>query len=280
MAEIVVVGANGMLGRAVSVALAARAEAFLRLGRPELDLCSQASVRDRIGPRTRLVVNCAAYTDVDAAEANEAEALRVNGRGPGLLAERCAEVGAVLVHYSTDYVFAGDASRPYAVDDAIAPVNAYGRTKAIGEARIRETGVEHLVLRTSWLYAPWGKNFVRTIARMCRAQELLRVVDDQRGRPTSAEQLAKTTLRLLDEGARGTFHATDGGECTWFGLAAEIAAVVRPSCRIEPCTSQEFPRPAPRPHYSVLDLTETERACGPLVPWQESLRSALSRIED
>ncbi len=280
MAEIVVVGASGMLGRAVSHALAARERPFHGVRRPALDLSAPASVREEIPRGARIVINCAAYTDVDGAEAHESEALAVNGIGPGLLAERCAEIDAVLVHYSTDYVFDGRASEPYATDHSIAPISAYGRTKAVGEARIRETAAEHLILRTSWLYAPWSKNFVRTIARMCRERDTLRVVDDQRGRPTSAEQLADTTLRLLDRGARGTLHATDAGECTWHGFASEIAAAVRPSCRVEPCTTEEFPRPAPRPRYSVLDITETERLVGPLVPWPEALRSVLRRLED
>ncbi len=279
MAEFVVVGATGMLGRAVSNALTARGARFRTAVRPALDLASPASIQGAIPEDTRVVVNCAAYTDVDGAEAHEAEALVVNGDAPGLLAARCAEIGAVLVHYGTDYVFDGVATAPYPVDAPIAPKNAYGRTKAAGEARIRETGAEHLVLRTSWLYAPWSKNFVRTIAKACRERDALRVVDDQRGRPTSAEQLAEVTLRLLDRGARGTLHATDAGECTWFGFASEIVAIVNPSCRVDPCTTDEFPRPARRPPYSVLDITETERLAGPIRPWQDALRDVLSRLE-
>src|SRR5262249_33707839 len=147
----------------------------------------------------RYVVNCSAYTNVDGAEKNEAEAFGVNGSGVGNLAERCRQVGATLVHYGTDYVFNGKAKTPYPVDAPHEPVNAYGRSKADGEVRIFESSVKHLLVRTSWLYAPWGGNFVRTIAKHARARPQLLVVADQRGRPTSAEPLALASLRLLEK---------------------------------------------------------------------------------
>jgi dTDP-4-dehydrorhamnose reductase len=279
MAEVLLVASRGMLGRALASALDRAGRAFRAVDRPALELADPASMRAQIGAETRVVLNCAAYTDVDGAEVHEREARVVNALGPGLLAERCREVGAKLVHFSTDYVFDGRARAPYAVDHPIAPMSAYGRTKAEGEARVREATPDHLIVRTSWLYAPWGKNFVRTIAKLGRERASLRVVDDQRGRPSSAEQLARTTLALLDAGARGTFHATDGGECTWFDLATAIAARVSPGCRVEPCATEEFPRPAPRPPYSVLDVEGTEQLVGPLVPYEDELRSVLARLE-
>src|SRR5690606_27313776 len=209
----------------------------------------------------------------------EARAHAINARGPGMLAARAAEVGATLVHFSTDYVFDGKGDAPYPVSHPIGPINAYGRTKAAGEAAVRAVTDDHLIVRTSWLYAPWSKNFVRTIARAATERDVLRVVDDQRGRPSSAEQLAETALALYHADARGTFHGTDAGECTWFEFATAIAAAVRPSCRVEPCATSEMPRPAPRPAYSVLDLRETEQRIGPRVDWRTALRFVLSSLD-
>lgn len=269
--EIVVAGADGMLGRAFVELLEADRRPFEAAVHPAFDLTDRKSLARAVPEGVRLVVNCAAYTDVDGAEADEDTATMVNGRGVGALAERCRDVGATLLHFSTDYVFDGQASSPYRVDDPISPVNAYGRSKAEGERRLREAGGDHLLVRTSWLYAAWGKNFVLTMARLAKERPELRVVDDQRGRPTHAVHLARTSLRLFDAGERGTFHVCDGGECTWFELAREVAARVAPDCHVEPCTSAEFPRPAPRPAYSVLDLSQTEAALGPMPLWRDQL---------
>jgi dTDP-4-dehydrorhamnose reductase len=287
---VVVAGARGMLGRAVVSLLRGREFPCLALGRAELDITSAESVRAGIPPGTGVVINCAAYTDVDGAEREPDKADALNALGVAVLAERCREVGAVLVHYGTDYVFdgagAGDngaaggaGPAPYAVGRALSPVNAYGRSKAAGEAALASSGAEYLLLRTSWLYAPWGKNFVRTIARLASERPMLRVVDDQRGRPTSAEGLAETTLALLEAGARGVLHATDGGECTWCGFAQEIVRGLGLPARVEPCTTAEFPRPARRPAYSVLDLSATEALVGPMRPWDERLAGVLGRLE-
>jgi dTDP-4-dehydrorhamnose reductase len=146
-------------------------------------------------------------------------------------------------------------------------------------ARARSRGLRSLLIRTSWLYAPWGKNFVRTIARLARDHPTLRVVNDQRGRPTSAEHLAKATISLVRAGAEGVFHVTDGGEASWFEFAAQVAAFAAPACRVEPCATAQFPRPAPRPAYSVLDLSRTEALIGPRPPWQQQLASVLPNLE-
>jgi dTDP-4-dehydrorhamnose reductase len=225
--------------------------------------------------KTRVVINCAAYTDVDAAETHEADAMAVNATGVELLAQRCRSIGALLVHVSTDYVFDGDARVPYRVHEPRRPQNAYGRSKARGEELLLATGCEHLLLRTSWLYAPWGKNFVDTIARAGRERPSLRVVDDQRGRPTSAQYLAERSLALVEQRARGIFHVTDGGECTWFEFAREIVARSGGTAKVEPCTSAEFIRPAKRPAYSVLDLSATEGRLGVSKPWQDNLAAVL-----
>lgn len=279
-AEILILGRSGMLARAFRELLERRGLEHAIAARPELDLTRPETIDDCLSAGARVVINCAAYTDVDGAETDEANASLVNGDAVGRLAERCRAIGATLVHFSTDYVFSGEANAPYPVDAPLAPLNAYGRSKALGETRIRETFEDHLILRTSWLYAPWGQNFVRTMARLGADRDALSVVDDQHGRPTSVEHLASTTLALLDAGARGTLHVTDGGECTWFEFASAIVSDRNPSCRVAPCSSEEFPRPAPRPSYSVLDLEPTEAIVGPMPHWRTNLADVLPRLED
>jgi dTDP-4-dehydrorhamnose reductase len=276
---ILLVGSGGMLGRAWRQWLQSRDADVRAVDLPQFSLTDVESIKRHVTDGTGVVINCAAYTDVDGAESDEAAALAVNGEGVGQLADRCAVVGATLVHYSTDYVFSGQASEPYATDAPRQPLGAYGRTKARGEELIESSGADFLLIRTSWLYAPWAKNFVRTIARVAGEREMLRVVNDQRGRPTSAEHLAHTTAALLDHGTRGTFHVTDGGQCTWYEFAAKIVELRGARCRVEPCTTDEFPRPAPRPAYSVLDLAPTEAIVGPMPHWSENLANVIERLE-
>ncbi|MBL8763532.1 MAG: dTDP-4-dehydrorhamnose reductase [Phycisphaerae bacterium] len=278
---VLLLGSTGMLGRALARTLASRGVPFTPLTRAQCDLSNPESAARALQPGPRVVVNAAAWTDVDGAEADEAAATLVNAEGPGALARRCADIGATLVTYGTDYVFDGRASAPYRVDHPRRPLNAYGRSKARGEELIERSPAAWLNLRTSWLYAPWGRNFVRTIAAAARVRPTLKVVNDQRGRPTSAEHLARATLALLERDARGTFHVTDGGECTWFDFAVEI---VRRTGRgahgaVEPCSTAEFPRPAPRPAYSVLDLRATEALLGPMPDWRDNLADVLRRLE-
>lgn len=280
--SVLVIGGSGMLGRAVCSSLAAQGTAFDAPPHATLDLVSAQSLKDHVPGHTH-VINCAAWTDVDKAETAEDQATLLNGTSVGLLASICAEHRATLVHYSTDYVFDGVQGPAYAVDAPLHPLNAYGRSKAVGERLIAEqvrlAGVSALVIRTSWLYAPWGKNFVRTIAAAARQRPALKVVNDQRGRPTSCEHLARMTLRLLTAGARGVHHVTDGGEATWFDFATRIAAAANPACRVDPCTSAEYPRPARRPANSVLDLGPTEAIVGPMPHWHSNLDLVLSRLE-
>jgi dTDP-4-dehydrorhamnose reductase len=278
MSEVLLLGADGMLGRAWTEMLRQRGIDHVRATRADLDLQDQTALASGITPGTHWVVNCAAYTLVDAAEEHEDLATEVNGHAVGRLAERCKAIGAKLIHYSTDYVFDGTATEPYRVDHPRRPVNAYGRSKALGEELIERSGVEHLLVRTSWLYAPWGKNFVLTMRELTEARDSLRVVDDQRGRPTDCRRLAEVSLALAEEGSRGAFHVTDAGECTWHGLATLIAKVVNPSCRVEPCTTADFPRPARRPAYSVLDIAATEGVAGTLIPWEDRVRDVLARV--
>lgn len=279
---VLLIGADGMLGRAWASLLASANLPYTATTIADLDLTDKRSIDRTIDGRWRTVINGAAWTDVDRAETELTAAMEVNAHGPGRLAERCAATGSLLVHYSTDYVFDGTAASPYPVGHPRRPSGAYARSKSLGEERVQASGADHLIIRTSWLYAPWGKNFVRTIARLVRERPELKVVNDQRGRPTSAEGLARTSLELIRRRRRGIYHATDAGECTWFEFAREIAASIGDGYaeRVKPCTTAEFPRPAPRPAYSVLDITETERAVGPMKDWRAALAEVMPRLEE
>jgi len=278
-APFLLLGDRGMLGRAFRELFAARKRTFKGFDLPALDIAEP----DQVGPLFEqpwsAVINCAAYTNVDGAEADQAAALRANGTAPGVVAAACTRARVPLVHFSTDYVFAGDARAPYLVDAPLQPLGAYGRSKAAGEIVIRGSGAEFLIVRTSWLYAPWGNNFVRTMARLTRDKSELKVVDDQRGRPTSAQHLAAATLALVDRGTRGTLHVTDGGQCTWYEFTVEIARLLGRGTIIRPCTTAEFPRPAPRPAYSVLDLGPTEAILGPMPDWRVNLAGVVAEME-
>jgi len=275
----VIIGAAGMLGRAFRELLTREGRPFVGLDLPDFDMTQRAQVEAAIQKGASAVINCAAYTNVDKAEEEEAAATKLNGEAVRLLAEVAAARDVPLVHFSTDYVFQGDATTPYRVDEPHAPLNAYGRSKAVGEKAIWDAKGRHLVLRTSWLYAPWANNFVRTIFKASRDRESLRVVSDQRGRPTSSEHLAKVTLQLLDKQAHGTLHVTDGGECSWHEFASEIVRLSGHACRVDPCTAEEFARPAKRPAYSVLDLGPTEALVGPMPDWHANLANVIARLE-
>jgi len=274
-----IIGAKGMLGRAIQELLTKQGRPFAALDLPDFDMTNRLQVDLMLSSGVTAVLNCAAYTNVDQAEVEEAAATKLNGEAVSLLAQLCARRGIPLVHYSTDYVFKGDATAPYRVDEPHDPINAYGRSKAVGEKAIWEAKGPHLVLRTSWLYAPWANNFVRTIFKASRDRESLRVVNDQFGRPTSAEHLAHVTLQLLDKQARGTLHVTDGGQCSWHEFASEIVRLAGHKARVDPCTAEEFARPAKRPAYSVLDLGPTEALVGPMSSWRDNLANVIARLE-
>jgi dTDP-4-dehydrorhamnose reductase len=275
-----VTGAGGMLGRDLVAALEGRKVTALG-GRADLDVTDPAAVADAVAGHD-VVVNCAAWTAVDDAESHEAEALRVNGDGPRVLARACAASGARLVQVSTDYVFAGDATEPYPEDAPLAPVSAYGRTKAAGEVAVREElPGAHWIVRTAWLYGEHGPSFVRTMARLQRERETVDVVDDQQGQPTWTKDVVGQILALVDAGAApGTYHATSSGRTTWFGLARAIfEAVGADPSRVRPTTSAAFQRPAPRPAFSVLSHEAWHRAgIPPIRPWDQALAAAVREL--
>jgi dTDP-4-dehydrorhamnose reductase len=268
-----------MLGRALMAETAARGWTVHGRDCADGDITDPAAVAAAIAEtQAAVVLNAAAWTDVDGAETKETAATRVNGDGPRVLAEACRAAGATLVHVSTDYVFAGDAATPYPVDAPMSPLNAYGRSKAAGERAIRETGGDWIIARTAWLYDDSARNFVTTIAGLARDRDRLDVVNDQRGRPTAAAELARQLCSLVDAGARGTFHCCNDGEATWFDLARGIVDGLGLPCRVEPCGSDRYPRPAPRPAYSVLDLSRTREAIGVIPRWEESLAPVLTAL--
>lgn len=274
--EFIVLGSRGMLGRAVSLELQRRQRTYWAPSRQEVDL----QRLDFAGLLPATIINCAAWTNVDGAEDDEDGARALNGEVLARL-ERLAD-GGKLINFSTDYVFDGKGTSPYPVDGPRSPLNAYGRSKAAGEAALESLhpSSDWLNIRTSWLYAPWGNNFVLTMRKLMLEREHLKVVNDQRGRPTSAEHLARVTLDLIDRRARGHWHATDGGECTWYEFACEIKRLTGAPATIEPCTSDQFPRPAKRPAYSVLDLSKTEAELVAMPHWKDNLADVLRRVPE
>lgn len=252
-ARILLTGANGMLAADVIEILRAAGSTHLTLtDRDELDILDADAVADAVG-RADLVINCAAYTAVDAAEDDEPLAFAINATGPANLAAACAASGARLVHISTDYVFAGDATTPYAEDAPMAPAGAYGRTKAAGETAVRGSGANALIVRTAFLYGRGGPCFPKTIAKAGKARGALTVVDDQIGQPTWTRDVAAFILRLIEADAPvGTYHATSSGQCSWFDFAREIVSSAGLGDIVSPIDSSGYAAKAPRPAWSVL----------------------------
>lgn len=249
----IVVGAAGMLGTDLVNLLQERGQEVRGLDLPDIDITSADSLAAQL-TSADTVVNCAAFTAVDAAEEAEDKAFLLNAVGPQLLARRCKEIGARLVHISTDYVFSGQANAPYAEDGALAPLGAYGRTKAAGEWALQASGVDYLLVRTAWLYGAHGNCFPKTMARLSGEHDSLQVVADQVGQPTWTRDLADLIIRLVQAGVpAGIYHGTSAGQCSWFEFTKEIVqAVGKDPAMVNPTDSATFVRPAPRPAYSVL----------------------------
>ncbi len=278
--RVVVIGCRGMLGTDLMKAFSG-ADALWGLDIEEVDITDAACCSERIVPlEPDLIVNAAALTAVDYCESHEEQAFRVNADGAGNLAQAALASGAVLAHYSTDYVFDGLKDLPYTEDDPPSPRSAYGRSKLRGEQLIRAAGPQHIILRTAWLFGRHGKNFIATILAAARAGQPLCVVDDQRGSPTFSRDLAAWTVLMIKAGCRGTYHVTNSGACTWYELAVRVvewAAV--PCVAVTPVTTAEYPRPAPRPANSVLANARLAAAGLPFMrPWQEAVREYVSEI--
>lgn len=276
-----VTGAGGMLGRDVVDLLATRGDDVTPAAREHLDITDAGAVDAAVRGHA-VVVNAAAYTDVDGAESNTETADAVNGTGAGLIAAACARHGARLVHVSTDYVFDGLATVPYAEDAPTAPRSAYGRSKLAGEQAVLDAlPGSAVVVRTAWLYGEHGRNFVATMARLAAERDHLDVVDDQHGQPTWSRDVAERIIGLVDADAPGgVYHATNAGITTWYGLArAVFGHLGLDPDRVRPTTTDAFPRPAPRPAYSVLGHTGWSRAgLAPMRPWEDALAAAAPRM--
>ena len=274
--RVLVTGGSGQLARAIRQEW--RGHELTLMGSAELDLASPESIRAAVrGARPQIVVNAGAFTQVDRCESEAARAMAVNGEGVGHLAEACEALGARLIQISTDYVFDGTGTRPYRESDPTNPVSVYGRTKLEGERRAAACS-RHLVVRTSWLYDAWGKNFFNTMLNAAAQGRALRVVDDQRGAPTTCRALARQLLLAAEGEWQGLVHATCGGETTWHGFAKAIFEAARVEADLSPCATADYPTPAKRPAYSVLDATH-RRSLGPdLMPdWREALREVVER---
>ncbi len=264
-----ITGADGMLASALRRRFARSdgpREEVLWTDVEQLDITDSRAVEEFVRwHRPDVIVNCAALTDVDGCEGREDEAFRVNAEAVDHLARAADETGGLLVQISTDFVFSGDAERPYREDDPTGPLSVYGRSKLAGEEMARRAD-RHLLVRTSWLYGPNGKNFVASICRRADAGESLRVVSDQTGCPTYTEDVAETLWQLLRRGATGTFHACGAEATTWFEFARAIVARWRPGALVKPIRSSDVKRSAPRPAMSVLDCSRLERTIGSRPP--------------
>ena len=279
-----ITGAGGMVGTDLAYELAERDESYVALTRSDLDITDSRCVNQTIAEHApSIIINCAAYTKVDKAEDEESAANAINGSAVELLASAANAAGALLVHISSDFVFDGTKGAPYDVTDRTAPLSAYGRSKLLGEIAA-EHAEKHLVIRTSWVFGVHGPNFVEAILNQVhKGTDPLRVVDDQRGRPTYTAHLAQAIIRLApraleDEGARGIVHYADESECTWFNFAKAIVDEAGATIRVKPVATAEFPRPARRPAYSVLSTERYERLTG-VTPssWRDGLKDDFER---
>lgn len=285
--KVLVCGRNGQVAQALQGALAGLGEVHL-LGREQLDLAHPQQLRAPLRElRPDLVINAAAYTAVDQAESEPQLAFAINAEAPRVLAEEAARLGVPLIHYSTDYVFDGSKTTPYAEDDAPNPLGVYGRSKLAGEQAITAVGGEHLILRTSWVYSRHGRNFLLTMQRLLQERPQLKVVSDQIGAPTWAGTLAASTRALIERwqqgqaGAWGTYHLTAQGETSWFGFAQAIAQQLKaqglPCAELLPITSSEYPTPAQRPLNSRLDCSRLAREWQVAQPhWHQALIDCLN----
>ena len=280
--KILLTGRNGQVGWELERALAVAGEVSA-LDRAQLDLSDEAAIRRATrAAAPQVIVNAAAYTAVDRAESEPAAAHAVNGIAPGILAEEARRAGALLVHYSTDYVFDGEKGTPYREDDATNPISAYGRSKLEGEEAIRASGCRHVIVRTSWVYAARGNNFLRTMLRLARERPELRVVGDQSGSPTAAHEIAAATATLVRQGAPadGIYHLTAAGETTWYEFARAILSLTgHGETRVQRITTAEYPTPARRPRYSVLSNQKIRAAAGIALPdWRFSLETVCRTV--
>ena len=285
MLNILITGANGQLGSSLRQLGSVSPNNYLATDVAELDITDAGAVLQTVKEqRIDVIVNCAAYTNVERAEEDEPTADLLNHKAAAYLAAAAKETGATLIHVSTDYVFDGTGHRPYTEDMATSPLGAYGRTKLAGEEAVKASGCRYLILRTAWLYSEYGNNFLKTMLRLTAEKERLNVVFDQAGTPTYAGDLAMTIFSIVEggyfAGNEGLYHFSNEGVASWYDFAAEIAAAAgHDKCRIRPCRTAEFPTKAARPAYSVLDKSKIKETFGLEIPhWRESMLYCLKNM--
>ena len=286
---ILVTGADGQLGRELQIASRGSRNRFIFTdiaGEHErLDITDPQAIADIVRENhVNVIVNCAAYTNVDKAETDPETANLLNNIAAGNLADAMKAVNGTLIHISTDYVFQGDRNIPCREDWPTEPLGVYGKTKLAGEKSIEATGCASIIIRTAWLYSPFGKNFVKTMRGLTSSRESLKVVFDQVGTPTYAGDLAEAICRIIETGQldkTGIYHFSNEGVCSWFDFAKAICEMSGNTCDIRPCHSDEFPSPVARPHFSVLDKTKIKQTFGIRIPyWTDSLKRCIEEIEN
>ena len=293
--NILVTGANGQLGNEIRILTGDSRHNYIYTDVVEaegnrttmLDITNAEDVKAMVANHNiDVIINCAAYTNVDAAEVNEALAEKLNSEAPAILANAMAETGGLLVHISTDYVFGGDPyNTPCREDQKGTPTGVYGATKLRGEQRITASGCKYLIIRTAWLYSEFGKNFVKTMLNLTSTKPQLKVVFDQTGTPTYAYDLAKAIVEIVESkkyvGNEGIYHYSNEGVCSWYDFTKIIAEMAgHTECDIQPCHSSEFPSKVVRPSYSVLDKSKIKAVFGLTIPyWTDSLRICIQNIK-
>lgn len=284
--KIVVTGALGQLGQEImKLAVGSEHEfVFTDIRATDnvslLDITDADAVNAFVGKDVDVIVNCAAYTDVNKAESDEESARQINAAAAGILASAAAKADALLIHVSTDYVFDGTSTVPYREDCLPAPTGAYGRTKLEGERLVQESGCRYMIFRTAWLYSLSGRNFFLTMVNKTAELPQMKVVFDQTGTPTYAGDLAYLISHIIENGLldrTGIYHYTDEGVCSWYDFAKEINSLVGHTCNVMPCRTEDYPTPARRPHYSVLDKAKVRETFGIEIPhWRDSLVMAVN----
>lgn len=282
--KILVTGANGQLGKELRRLESTYAQfEFIFLGREDLPIHHFEMVRTYFNNyRPQFLINCAAYTAVDRAEQEKDLAFQVNGEAPGVLAAICTLFQTKFIHISTDYVFDGMSDHPYKEDDATQPQSVYGASKLQGERQALQYNKESIILRTSWVYSEYGKNFVKTMLKLMSEKESVGVVNDQVGSPTYAADLAEAIMQIIAGGQwqGGIYHYSNDGVISWFDFATAIAELTHSSCQVKPIPTSDYPTPAKRPAYSVLSKEKIQATFNlPIKDWRESLARALNRIQ-
>lgn len=286
--NILVTGANGQLGHEMQRVAKSSNHNYIFTdvadGYEKLDITNIEEIRNMVkNNNVDIIVNCAAYTNVDKAESDYDTANLINNTAAGNLATAMKEAGGTLIHISTDYVFQGDRNTPCQEDWTTNPLGVYGKTKLAGEAAIATTGCNSIIIRTAWLYSQWGKNFVKTMQSLTATHDTLKVVFDQVGTPTFAGDLADTIAHIINTGQTnktGIYHFSNEGVCSWYDFAKMICKLSGNTCDISPCYSKEFPSPVKRPHFSVLDKRKIKETFGIKVPyWTDSLEVCMKQLE-